>query len=396
MVSSRRSRRKPLAVFEHGTRLYAPSAAEAKYRVVTSDVTGRRMFFKFTREADARGKARELEAYLGTATPVRGSHDDPRSVAALAARYVTHLEGKSLRYAERQQAILRNWILPTLGGTPVSDWTSADSEAVLNHARLKLAPGSVQNVGATMRGLVTFAHKSRWLPRELDPMWLVSYSCKAEFQGQAIGFTPRDSLPTDEECFALFDAMAALGHEHWALAMRLKHRSGARFGELIALRPSDIDFEPNRVVRIHRSVEQSSRRIAIKTTKNEHKRSSIFPASLSPALASHVADVRSAHGEDALLFPAHHGGPMERRQFLRIWFRAAQAAGWPLKSPTVARWHPHQLRHAAACWMLFDVKIDPAVVSLMLGHANPAFTLSRYVGVRGNPEAQVTALTDAW
>ena len=32
--------------------------------------------------------------------------------------------------------------------------------------------------------------------------------------------------------------------------------------------------------------------------------------------------------------------------------------------------------------MLFDVDIDPAVVSRMFDHANPAFTRSRYVGVR--------------
>lgn len=41
--------------------------------------------------------------------------------------------------------------------------------------------------------------------------------------------------------------------------MRLKHRSGVRWGELIALRPWDLDFEPNRVVRILRSVALKSR-----------------------------------------------------------------------------------------------------------------------------------------
>lgn len=46
--------------------------------------------------------------------------------------------------------------------------------------------------------------------------------------------------------------------------------------------------------------------------------------------------------------------------------------------------------------MLFDAKIDPAVVSVMLGHANVAFTLSRYVGVRGDARAHVTPLTDQW
>lgn len=396
MDSSRKYRKKPLAVFENGTRLYAPSPGESRHRVVASDVTGQRMFFKFDSEADARAKARELEAYLGSATPVRGSAEELRTVGALAARYMVHLEGRSTRYRERQDNLLRKWILPVIGDALVSDWTPADSDAVLNRARLSLAPATIQNIGSTMRSLVTFAHKNRWLPRDLDPMWLVSYSIKAEFQGQAIGFVPRESLPTDDECSALFDALARQERHEWALAMRLKHRSGLRWGELIALRPSDIELTPNRVVRVQRSVEESASGMAMKQTKNEHKRASTFPASLVTDLGEHVERVRQRSGDEALLFPGPSGLPMERRRFLRIWVRAAKTAGWELKSSTSARWHPHDLRHVAACWMLFDVRLDPALVCVLLGHANPSFTLSRYVGVRGDAQDQVTRMTEGW
>lgn len=100
------------------------------------------------------------------------------------------------------------------------------------------APQPVQSLGSCLRSLVTFAHKSRWLPRDVDPMWLMSYSVKGEFQGQAIGFVPRDLLPADEQCEALFAALVSLNEPTWALAMRLKHRSGARWGVLIALPPA--------------------------------------------------------------------------------------------------------------------------------------------------------------
>ncbi|MCZ7629668.1 MAG: tyrosine-type recombinase/integrase [Microthrixaceae bacterium] len=52
-----------------------------------------------------------------------------------------------------------------------------------------------------------------------------------------------------------------------------------------------------------------------------------------------------------------------------------------MKRPTAAMWHPHDLRHMAACWILFDVGFDPGVTASLLGHANATFTLSRYVGV---------------
>ena len=395
-TSPRRYRKKPLAAFEHGTRIYSPTGAEDCYRVTATDATGRRLFHKFASEHGARAKARELEAYLADHTPLSGRRSGERTVATLAGLYLAHLTGRSTRYQERQESLLRCWVLPRLGPTPLGDWTPAMSEDVLGAARTSLAPQSVQGLGACMRALVTFAHKSRWLPQAIDPMWMVSYTPKAEFQGQAPGFVPEENLPNDDQCRAIFDALASSGEPVWGLAMALKHRSGARWGELIALRPADIEFDPHRVVRIHQAVEQSRSGLTMKATKNTQKRSSIFPASLAVDLHRHVETVRAGSGDAGLLFPGPNGQPPERRQFHRLWVRAAEKAGWPMRSATVAEWHPHHLRHVAACWMLFDLHLDPAVVSRMLGHANPAFTMSRYVGVRVGADAATNAITEGW
>jgi integrase len=227
-------------------------------------------------------------------------------------------------------------------------------------------------------------------------MWHVAYSSKAEHQGQSEGFIPRDTLPNDEQCAAIFAAFIELGSPAWSLGMRLASRSGVRWGELIALRGCDVDFEPHRIVRVQRAVEQSSRGLSFKMPKNAQKRTTMFPASLGADLAAHVAAVRAQGGDHALLFPGRNGEPPERRQFLRLWHRAARRAGWPMRSSTAAIWHPHDLRHVAACWMLFDVGIDPALVARMLGHAHAAFTLSRYVGVRTGADAATNLLTDNW
>ncbi|MCC5954433.1 MAG: site-specific integrase [Acidimicrobiia bacterium] len=283
-----------------------------------------------------------------------------------------------------------------LGDLELRSWTLSDSEQVLHRARAKLSPSTVQNVGSAMRALVTFAMKNRWLTREADPMWLVSYSAKVEDQGQILGFIPRSVLPTDEDCARLFKALVEHGHPGWALAMRLKHRCGARWGELIALRPIDISFEPQRVVRIHRSIEQSQSGMAVKPTKNHQQRVSVFPASLAPDLRAWCEQVESNDGPEALLFPGNDGGFANRRTFQRHWARAARSAGWPMKSMTSAMWHPHDLRHVAVCWLLLDVGLDPAAVSTLLGHANAAFTLSRYVGVRGDLASVATSATGDW
>jgi hypothetical protein len=52
-------RKKPLAQLEHGTRIYAPSAGEDRYRVVATDpVSSERIFVKCRTEEQARAKAR--------------------------------------------------------------------------------------------------------------------------------------------------------------------------------------------------------------------------------------------------------------------------------------------------------------------------------------------------
>lgn len=223
-------------------------------------------------------------------------------------------------------------------------------------------------------------------------MWKVHYTPKPEHQGEATGFIPRNELPTDEQCVALFGALADQGHPDWALAMRLKHRSGLRWGELIALRPCDLAFSPKRTITVLRAVEQSRKGFAIKTTKNRQRRQTIFPASLCDDLASWCEQ----RPPDILLFTGTDGGFANRRSVQRYWARAAKAAGWPMQRAMSSIWHPHDMRHVAACWMLYDVGLEAPAVSAMLGHANTAFTLSRYVSVRGDLAATATAATDGW
>jgi hypothetical protein len=234
-----RYRKKPLVQLEHGTRIYAPSTGESRYRVVATDrVSGERIFVKCRTEDAARAKARELEQFIAQTAPIRDSHDaGPRTVERLAARYIEdHLSGLSLRFREKQTYLLRRWVLPRLGTRTVTAWTPADSAAVI--AAVRRAGGSdalVQDVGAVM-ALVTHARWLRWLTAQSeDPMWMVRYAKTATIQGATSVYVPRSSLPTDDQCAALFEAMEGLGHRRWAIAMRLCHRAGLRWGELVAV-----------------------------------------------------------------------------------------------------------------------------------------------------------------
>lgn len=411
-------RKKPLAQFEHGTRIYAPSGSETRYRVVATDPATRRRFStKANTEDDARERAREIDERIAASKSVHAISDErARTVQLLADRYVEdHLSTLSLRYRERQEYLLGSWILPRLGTLPLRDWTPAESHAVLSSVRRAgRSPELVQNVGATMRSLVSHARRLRWLgPQSDDPMWMVGYSKRSTVQGASTVFIPRSSLPTDAQCADLFDAMVANEEPTWALAMRLKHRSGLRWGELTALRASDFSFDP-RSIRVTRAVEQGrSAPPSIKGTKNGSERTAIFPRSLADDLRCHLETVRCERGDDGLVFPGRRGGLMRRSTFQQVWIKAANTAGWPMDAPLkrtrgygpngrgwrwtgAAKWTPHDLRHIAACWMLFDLKLDVAVVAEKLGHHDPSFTMSVYVAPRGNADLEAMTRTEDW
>jgi integrase len=416
---SRSYRKKPLAQLEHGTRIYAPSANEPRYRVVAADpVSGERIFVKCRTEEQARAKARELEQFIAQSAPIRDPHGaGPRSVERLAQRYSEdHLSGLSTRYREKQEYLLRRWVLPRIGWRNVTAWSAADSAAVI--ASVRRAGGSdalVQDVGSVMRALVTHARRLRWLTAQSeDPMWMVRYAKKSALQGATAIYVPRSALPTDEDCNALFEAMEDIGHHRWATAMRLVHRSGLRWGELVALQAHDIEFEPARIVHVRRAVEQPTRGAAtLKTPKNGKTRTTIFPKSLTGELRELVDQTVRREGLEGLLFPSASGRIVRRSNFQQIWIRAADRAGWPMDSPLqrsagygqankgwrwtgAAKWSPHDLRHVAACWMLFDLGLDPAVVADKLGHADPNFTIKRYIAIRGDADLAAMAVTDAW
>lgn len=58
-------------MFEHGTRVYAPSESELRYRIVARDVTtGERLFLRADSEQEARLRAREIEDRLAVAASV--------------------------------------------------------------------------------------------------------------------------------------------------------------------------------------------------------------------------------------------------------------------------------------------------------------------------------------
>jgi integrase len=140
---------------------------------------------------------------------------------------------------------------------------------------------------------------------------------------------------TIPQVYALADAT---GGRYRALVL-LAAFSGLRWGELAALRRSDIDIQA-RTVRVIRQLSQphGGGFVFGPPKSDAGQRTVAVPEVIMPDLASHIVTY-AAPGDDGLVFTSPRGGPLRHTNFRRrVWLPALKAAGLPVI-------HFHDLRH---------------------------------------------------
>ena len=157
--------------------------------------------------------------------------------------------------------------------------------------------------------------------------------CRIKGAGQEK--SPERPVLTLPQVYALANAV---GGRYRALVL-LAVLGSLRWGELIALRRSDIDFQA-RTTRISRQLsEQRGGGFTFGPPKSDAgHRTVAIPSVMTPDLASHIVTF-AASGDDGLVFTSSGGKPLRRSNFCRrVWHPALRAAGLPAI-------HFHDLRH---------------------------------------------------
>ena len=157
--------------------------------------------------------------------------------------------------------------------------------------------------------------------------------CRIKGAGQEK--SPERPVLTVPEVYALADAVSARYHALVLLAVF----GSLRWGELAALRRSDIDIQA-RTVRVARQLsEQHGGGFAFGPPKSDAgQRIVAIPEMITPDLASHIVTY-AASGDDGLVFTSPEGAPLRLSNFCRrVWRPALRAAGLPMI-------HFHDLRH---------------------------------------------------
>jgi integrase len=155
--------------------------------------------------------------------------------------------------------------------------------------------------------------------------------------------------------------------------------SGAREGELLALRWCDVDWERGSI-KIQRTLQRTAGSLVFAEPKTQSSRRTIpLGASTMKALQRHrlgQAEERLRYGlgkasEDDLVFTTPPGTPIDAGNFLRnTHYPLLERAGLP-------RVRFHDLRHTAAT-LLLEAGVHVKVVAERLGHATPSLVMNTY------------------
>lgn len=252
---------------------------------------------------------------------------------------------------------------PAFGHLPMRRIMPANIQVWVNKASEELSARSVSKYHALLHSIFALALEHR----------AIAYNPCAHTRLPKV-IVKAKRIITPEQ----FDSVLAAVDVRYQTMVLLDIETGLRWGELIALRPCDIDFTA-RVVNVHRTLVEVSRknsptgeRTFVKDyPKDDEPRTVQIEASTCQVLREHML----AYGvrEDTLLFTSTNGNPISRNNFrTKVWLPAFVTA--ELKTATTF----HGLRAAHASWLLAG-GADLQVVKERLGHKQIT-TTQQYLG----------------
>lgn len=264
---------------------------------------------------------------------------------------------------DRYEAIVRLYLLPALGRIPLARLEPADVERLLGSVARTRSHRTASHVRAVLRTALNRAVRHR----------RVAHNAASDATWRQPPTAPVRVLD-DEERQILFGAIAGDPLEP---LYRTAIGTGARQGELLGLRWSDVDLD-ERTITIRQQLQRVDGELVLVPTKTERSRRTVdLYDSLAETLRRHK--VRQA---EALL-------SLGRRQSARDYVFLSEA-GTPLDGSNVTkhlqvllaragapRIRFHDLRHLTAT-VLLEEDVDIRVVADILGHSTTRLTHDTY------------------
>ncbi len=346
----------------------------------TDPVTGHPRQISRVVRAKNRSVAQSLLEDLRSEAGSEPEYGPGATVATALDEWVKHSEarGRSPRTLQEARRSIHTILAPEFGDVPLRDLTPRHLDELYRKLSTgegrerALSPATVRRYHAVISAALSQAMRWGWI--ETNPA--------ARAEPPALGQRVL-VIPTHDEVKALLTEARARSAK-WGILLALAVGTGARRGELCALRWTDIE---NGTIRIRRSIYRAGRDRGEKSTKAGRERMVI----LSPVVGRLLEDWRSeceaaaaAVGvgivPDAFIVSSMPDGsvPINPDSLSSVVTKlcAVPSEDNPrgLGMPHV---HLHSLRHFAAT-ELIGSGVNPRDAAELLGHADPGLTLRVY------------------
>jgi integrase len=294
---------------------------DGRWRARYRDPSGRERSKHFDRKADAQRWLGQVEQ-----SKARGEWIDPASGRITFAEWArTWLATKASRKAKTQlsyESVLRTRVLPRWGSVRLTDISHADVVRWQSELASEVGPSLTRLALAVLSQALKLAVRDGRLPRNV----VEGVPQPRQPRGRQRFLSQEEVRRLAGECAAPYDTVILF------LAY-----TGLRFGEMAALKVSDVD-PARRRVHVGANLVEVSGRLHQDTPKSHRARSVPVPRFLLAELRSHVDGGRS----DDLLFTTAAGTPLRNSNFRHhVFDPAVKRAGLhPLT--------PHDLRDTAA------------------------------------------------
>ena len=279
---------------------------------------------------------------------------------------------------ERYEEITRLHILPHHGSVLITKLKSIAIDEFYATLYATLAAQTVKHIDTHYRACFAWAEEKELLAR--SPFRSVKRPEPRPKQQRYL---------TADEADRILDVVAGT---RWHPVLAVALATGARRGELCALKWNAVDFE-GRTMTIQASLSDANNTLTLKGTKTDRARRFALSDLALDALSARRAEMRTqrfaagpAYADDGFVFADELGAPMKPDNLTRAFTKAAIAA--KVSDATL-----HTLRHSTATWLLAS-GADIHNVQQILGHSVPSTTLNIYGHAVVDLQAKTVGLID--
>jgi integrase len=333
---------------------------------VRTRVGGRVITRTFNRRKDADNYATTLEA-----DKLRGVVIDPRRARTtfkdVATAWVKSSTAKRAGSVARDQGIINNHLLPTLGSRAVGSITKADVQSLVDGWKDKKAPSTIGRQYSCLRALMAWAEASEYIVRT---------PCR-DIRLPRSRLVDRPALNAKQ----LAAVAEALGRDQ-ASMMWVGAVLGFRWAECAGMTANRIDFGAGTVT-VDRQLSRAGTLAPPKSASST--RTLACPKWLMDDLATLIDGRGVDPGSDALLFVTRDDRPLDYTNWRRrVWGPACEKAKLP-----ALRFH--DLRSLATT-ALVAAGVDVKTAQTRLGHSSPQVTLGIYARMTAENDRKASDL----